>query len=141
MSTSTPRRTRAAADPREMAWASGLALFAGLMMIITGLDQAILGFAAILGNDVSVPVKDNLVGLDATAWGWLHLGFGLVLALTGVAVLQGRAWARAAGIGVVMLNLVLAFVFLPHYPVWAMLLIAFNVAVIWGLARYDGQVR
>jgi hypothetical protein len=141
MSTSTPRRTRAAADRREMAWASGLALFAGLMMIITGLDQAILGFAAILGNDVSVPVKDNLVGLDATAWGWLHLGFGLVLALTGVAVLQGRAWARAAGIGVVMLNLVLAFVFLPHYPVWAMLLIAFNVAVIWGLARYDGRVR
>jgi hypothetical protein len=41
----------------------------------------------------------------------------------------------------VMLNLVASFAFIPHYPVWAVLLIALNVAVIWGLARYEGDVR
>jgi hypothetical protein len=124
-----------------MAWASRFAVFAGLMMIIVGLNQALLGFAGLLQDDVYVPVQDYVYGFDLTTWGWLHLGFGLVLVLTGVSVLRGKAWARAAGIWVVMLNLVASFVFIPYYPVWALLLIALNVAVIWGLARYDGDLR
>jgi hypothetical protein len=141
MSTSTPPRSRAEADRREMAWASGFAVFAGLMMIIVGINQAILGFAGVLESDVYVPVQGYVYGFDLTTWGWLHLGFGLVLVLTGVSVLRGKAWARAAGIWVVMLNLVASFVFIPYYPVWAVLLIAINVAVIWGLARYDGDLH
>ena len=141
MSTRTPPRSRAEADRREMAWASGFAVFAGLMMIIVGLNQALLGFAGILRDDVYVPVQDYFYGLDLTTWGWLHLGFGLVLTVTGVFVLKGKAWARAAGIVMVMLNLVGSFVFIPYYPVLAVLLIALNVAAIWGLARYDGGLR
>ena len=64
-----------------------------------------------------------------------------MLVLTGVFVLRGKAWARAAGICLVMLDLVASFVFIPYYPVWAVLLIALNVAVIWGLARYDGDLH
>jgi hypothetical protein len=141
MRTSTPPRSRTTADRREMAWASGFAVFGGLMMIIIGLNQAFLGFAGILEDDVYVPVQDYLYGIDLTTWGWVHLAFGVVLVLTGIFVLQGKAWARAAGIGVVMLNLVANFVFIPHYPVWALLLIALNAAVIWGLARYDGDLH
>ena len=141
MSTSTPPRSRAEADRREMAWASSFAVFAGLMMIIVGLNQALLGFAGVLEDDVYVPVQDYVYGFDLTTWGWLHLGFGLVLVLMGVSVLRGKAWARAAGIWLVMLNLVASFVFIPYYPVWAVLLIALNVAVIWGLARYDGDLH
>ena len=53
----------------------------------------------------------------------------------------GKAWARAVGMLVVLLNLVGTFVFIPNYPAWAVLLIALDVAAIWGLARYDGHVR
>lgn len=141
MRTSTPRRSRSEADRREMAWASGFALFAGLMMIIIGLNQALLGFAGVLGNDVYVPVEGYLYDFDLATWGWVHLGFGAVLVLTGVSVLQGRAWARAVGIWVAMVNLVTSFAFVPFYPVGAVLLIALNVAAIWGLARYNGTLR
>jgi hypothetical protein len=141
MSTSTPRRSRKEADRLEMAWASGFALFAGLMMIIVGLNQALLGFAGVLGNDVYVPVEEYLYDFSPSTWGWVHLGFGVVLVLTGVSVLQGRPWARAVGIGVAMLNLVPSFAFIPFYPVGAVLLIALNVAAIWGLARYNGNLR
>ena len=141
MRTSTPRRSRTEADRREMAWASGFALFAGLMMIIVGLNQALLGFAGVLGNDAYLPVEDYLYGFDLSTWGWVHLGFGAALVLTGVSVLQGRPWARAVGIWVAMLNLVTSFAFIPFYPVGAVLLIALNVAAIWGLARYDGRLR
>ena len=40
-----------------------------------------------------------------------------------------------------MLNLVTSFAFIPFYPVWAVLLVALNVAAIWGLARYNGSLR
>ena len=141
MSTSSPARARAEADRRERAWASGFALFAGVMMILVGLNQAFLGFAAILQDDVYVPVRDDVYGVDVTTWGWLHLGFGVVLVLTGIAVVNGKAWARALGVLVVMLNLVGAFGFIPYRPVGAVLLIGLNLAVIWGLARFDGTVR
>jgi hypothetical protein len=141
MSTRTSSRSRTVAARRENAWASGLAVFAGLMMTVVGFSEVLLGFAGILQDDVYVPVQDYLYGIDLTTWAWLHLVFGLVLVGTGVSVLSGKAWARAVGIGLVMLSLVGNFVFLPHYPVWTMVLIALDVAVIWGLARYDGKVR
>jgi hypothetical protein len=141
MSTSTPARARARADRRERAWASGFALFAGVVMILVGLNQALLGFAAILQDDVYVPVRDDVYGVDVTTWGWLHLGIGAVLVLTAIAVLNGKAWGRALGILMVMLNLVGTFGFIPYYPVAAVLLIGLNLAVIWGLARFEGRVR
>jgi hypothetical protein len=124
-----------------MAWASGFAAFAGLMMILIGLNQALLGVAGILGNGGYAPVEGYLSGFDLTTWGWVHLGCGLVLVLTGVSVLRGRAWARAVGIWVAMVNLVGSFVFIPYYPGWGVLLVALNLAVVWGLARYDGNLR
>jgi hypothetical protein len=141
MSTHTPHRSRAEAHRRESAWASGFALFAGVMMIIVGFNQMLLGLAAILQDDVYVPVRDDVYGIDVTTWGWLHLGFGVVLVLTGIAVLNGKAWARALGIVVVMLNLLGTFGFIPYYPVGAVLLIGLDLALIWGLARFDGRVR
>ena len=66
MRTSTSPRSRAESDRREMAWASGFAVFAGLLMIIVGLNQALLGFAGILEDDVYVPVQDYLYGFDLT---------------------------------------------------------------------------
>jgi hypothetical protein len=141
MSTRTPGRSRAEADRREGEWASGFALFASVMMLLAGTNQAIHGFAAILENEVYVPVRDDVYGLDLTAWGWLHLGFGVVLVLTGLAVIRGNTWARAVGILVAMLGLVASFGFIPYYPVWAVLLIGLDLAVIWGQARFDGKVR
>ena len=65
----------------------------------------------------------------------------MLLVLTAIGVLNGKAWARAVGIVVVMLNLVGAFGFIPYYPVGAVLLIGLDFAVIWGLARFEGSVR
>jgi hypothetical protein len=34
------------------------------------------------------------------------------------------------------LSLIANFMFLPHYPLWAILIIALDVAIIWALAVY-----
>ena len=64
---------------------------------------------------------------------------GIVLAVTGFFILTGRAWARVIGIAVAALSARSSFLFIPHYPIWALVLIALDVAVIWALTTYRPQ--
>ena len=77
---------------------------------------------------------------DTTAWGWIHLILGIVLALTGFFLFTGAAWARIVGIAVAVLAMLANFLWLPHYPFWAIVLIALDVLVIWALSTYDPEL-
>jgi len=135
MSTTTPpRAARGTGGPS--AWTAGLALFAGILMTVVGVYQVLLGISALAKDDISVRTPDYVYGFDLTVWGWVHLLFGLVLVFTGVSVVRGQAWARGVGIALVALNLIANFLFIPVYPLWSLLIVALDVAVIWGLAVY-----
>jgi hypothetical protein len=78
---------------------------------------------------------------DITTWGWIHLILGIVVALAGVGLLAGRSWARVVGITLAVLSAIANFMFIPHYPFWALLVIALDVFVIWALAAHGGELR
>jgi hypothetical protein len=111
-------------------WTSGLELFGAIMMVIVGLFHIVIGLAAILQSAFYVLVFTSGI----TAWAWLHLILGLLVALTGVALLTGRAWGRLAGMALLTLSALGAFLFMPYQPVWSLLIIFIDVAVIWALA-------
>jgi hypothetical protein len=56
-------------------------------------------------------------------------------------LVRGQTWARWVGIALVALNLIANFMFIPYYPVWSLLIVALDVAVIWGLAVYRDDTR
>lgn len=118
-------------------WATGLALFAGVMMIVAGVYQVFGGIAALVHDEVYVTTPDYVYSMDLTGWGWIHLVLGILLVLVGVGVMSGQKWARFTGIGLVALSMIANFLFVPYYPVWSLLIIALEVAVIWALAVYD----
>ncbi|SFO19589.1 DUF7144 family membrane protein [Actinomadura madurae] len=120
-------------------WAVGFAVFAGCMMIMVGLFGAIVGIAAIVDDDLYVVRGDYVFTWDLTAWGWIHLVLGIIVVAAGAAVFTGRAWARALGIVLAVLSAIANFIFLPYYPVWSIVIIALDIAVIWSLARYSRQ--
>jgi hypothetical protein len=140
MSTTTPPQTDRDTG-RPSAWVAGLALFAGIVMTVVGVYQVLLGIAALLNDDIYVRTPSYVYGFDLTVWGWVHLVFGLVLVLTGISVVRGQTWARWVGIALVALNLIANFMFIPYYPVWSLLIVALDVAVIWGLAVYRDDTR
>jgi hypothetical protein len=105
-------------------------------MVVVGVNQVLLGISALLKDEVYVQAPNYVYRLDLTTWGWVHLAFGVLLVLTGISVVRGLAWARGVGIGLVALNLIANFAFLPYYPFWSLLIIGMDVAVIWGLAVY-----
>jgi hypothetical protein len=67
-------------------------------------------------------------------WGWLHLALGIALFAAGVCVLLGQTWAKALGIVLAVFSALAAFVFLPFFPLWSIIVIAIDVFIIWALA-------
>ena len=78
--------------------AVGLTVFAAVMMIMLGVFQAIQGIVALF-NDTSMLPQKWVFEFDLTAWGWIHLLVGVLIAVAGFFVFQGTAWARWLGIG------------------------------------------
>jgi hypothetical protein len=119
---------------KSSSFASGLALFAGVMMVVSGTFQFLEGVVAVADDDFYFRTENYTFAIDVTTWGWMHIIAGIVVALVGIGVIGGNLLARIMGILVVGFVMVGNFMFLPYYPLWSILLIAFNVAVVWGLA-------
>lgn len=120
-------------------WAHGIAVFAGVAMIIGGAFQALEGLAGIVHDKYLVVAPSTIYAFDLTVWGVIHLLVGLALLVIGVSLLRGQTWARVAGIVVAVISAIVNFAFLPHSPWWAILIIAVDVLIIWALTTYLSQ--
>ncbi|HZD69063.1 MAG TPA: hypothetical protein VFA45_09170 [Actinomycetes bacterium] len=117
-------------------WAVGGAIFAAVLMMVVGAFQVIAGITAIIKDQFFVTTPNYILTFDLTGWGIIHLIFGALLVVAGWFVLRGNVWARAVAIALVALSAIANFLFLPYYPLWAILVIAIDVFVIWALATY-----
>jgi hypothetical protein len=121
-------------------WALGFIVFAAVMMMMIGAFQALAGLIAIFENEFYAATRNYLFEFDVTAWGWIHLILGVIVALAGFGLLSGATWARVVGITLAALSAIANFLFIPYYPFWSLLIIALDVFVIWALAVYGGKV-
>jgi hypothetical protein len=104
--------------------------------MVSGVLSILQGISGIAEDNFYVATGRFVYKFDLTAWGWIHLVIGVALVFVGWAVLSGRAWARWTGVGLASVSLVTQFMFLPHYPLWAIVVMALDVFVIWGLATF-----
>ncbi len=120
-------------------WTVGFVVFAAVMMMLIGSFQVIAGIAALFEDQFFVVGSNYVYDVDVTAWGWIHLILGVIIFLAGVAALRGATWARVAGIAIASLSAIANFFFIPYYPLWAIVIIALDIAVIWALAVYGSR--
>lgn len=121
--------------------AVGTTAFAGVMLATVALFQILEGIAAIAEDTVFVSGLDYVYELDVTTWGWIHLVVGVLGLTTAVGILAGQAWGYVAGIAIATLGAITNFAFLPTYPFWSIVVLAFNLTVIWALCRQLGAGR
>ena len=114
--------------------AHGVEVFAGIMLIVAGAFEVIQSIAAIANDKYLVVLPNYVFSIDVTGWGWIHLLIGLILAAVGVFLLLDKGWARIAGIVIAGISALINFSWLPYSPLWALLLIAVDILVIWALA-------
>jgi hypothetical protein len=121
-------------------WAIGWTAFAAFMMILMGGWWIISGIVAILNNQFFVVTENWIFRFDVTTWGWVHLIIGIVILLAGFGLFSGAVWARIVGVILAVLAALVAFAWLPYYPVWAVIYIGVSVGVIWALTAHGRDI-
>lgn len=122
------------------AWV-GWVYFAGFMLLLVGVFQAIAGLVGLFKNEVYVVAEESLWLLDYTTWGWAHLLLGVFLVAAGAAVMSGKVWGRVVGVIAAGLSLVANFGFVPVYPFWSILMIVVNICVIYALIVHGADAE
>jgi hypothetical protein len=128
-------------SPRQTGWV-GIVIFGAVMLLLIGALQAILGLVALLNSSQYLVTRRGLVvSADYTTWGWVHLVLGLLAVAAGFGVIAGQIWARVTGIVFAVLSIVVNVAFIAAYPVWSVVVIAGDIAVIYALAVHGREMR
>jgi hypothetical protein len=119
---------------------AGWIAFAGMLLLIVGSIDFFQGLIALFEDEYFVVTASGFLAVDLTAWGWIMLIWGVLLALAGVGLLGGQGWARWFAIVVVSLNFIAQLGFLGNsqYPLWSLTVMALNIIVLYALtARWS----
>jgi hypothetical protein len=111
------------------------------MLIIGGSLGLIFGIIAAVNDNWVVFANRGAVSLDLSTWGWVHVIVGAIVLLAGFGVFTGNILARIVGVLVAVVSLIANFLWLPVYPVWAIIIITIDVLVIWALTAHGGEMR
>jgi hypothetical protein len=133
-----PVTARAAARPSDAA--VGWTIFAAIVMGMKGIGWVFAGLVALVDDEFYVVGREYVLQFDLTTWGWIHLLVGAVLIAAAVGLYSAATWARTVGVVVAGLAAIVAFAWLPLYPVWALMLVAASVAVIWALTAHGSDI-
>lgn len=118
----------------------GWTLYAAVMMIISGIWWLTAGIIALVNKNFYVLTSNYVFKFDVTTWGWIHLGFGILAIVAGFFLFTGALWARIITIVTATLAAVVAFAWIPYYPVMAIILVAVSALVIWALTVHGRDV-
>ncbi|MDY7100815.1 MAG: hypothetical protein S0880_06470 [Actinomycetota bacterium] len=126
---------------RDVSGWVGWIAFAAVFMMVGGVMNAISGLVALVNDEWVVWAHTDSLYVDLTTWGWAHLIIGLVVALSGAALLTGSVVARTVGVIAASLSLLANWLWLPAYPFWAITVMVIDALIIWALIVHGGELR
>jgi hypothetical protein len=125
---------------RRSGMAIGFTMFASIMLMISGSFQIIAGLAGVFENEFYVSTPNYFLELDASAWGWVHLIWGVLVLIGGLGLLGGSLWGRTLGVIAAAGSMLANFAFIPLFPVWSIVVIAIDIGVIWALTAHGRDI-
>lgn len=128
-------------DERQTRWI-GWGWFASIMILLSGALEVLFGILAIL-----LPASQYFTTREGTTvfyvslWGWWHLLIGIVLIAAGIALANGRVWARVFAVVVVAINAVSQLLSLPAQPWWSIVVFTLDIIVIYAITVHGRELR
>ena len=138
------RRTdaRAMRDSDSLTTWVGWVAFAGIAMATAGILNLIQGTIAVFNSDYYRPPGTGPIAtVDYAVWGWVLVGMGLLLIVTGYGIIFGHTWADIVGVLLAAGNAILHFAFISSYPIWSITAIVFNVIVIYAVTVHGREAK
>jgi hypothetical protein len=126
---------------RSSGWV-GVGVFAGVVILMSGLFSAFQGLVALIGPNAYYAVaRGSLFVFDVNGWGWWNLIIGIVFVLVGIALLTGAGWARIVAIILAILSAIGQLFLIPVQPWWAVIVIAIDVLIVYALTAHGNELR
>ncbi|MFW0793596.1 hypothetical protein AAFP30_07275 [Gordonia sp. CPCC 205515] len=114
----------------------GVSIVAAALLFVAGLVAVFQGISAIANDELFVAGPNYIYQFDLTTWGWIHLILGIIAVVVAGGLAVGADWARISAIIIASLSIIAQFLWLPYYPLWAILIIALDILVIWAVASW-----
>ena len=132
-----PTRRHGPEDERGEGWI----LFAGVMLMLAGILNAIWGLGAIDESTYFNGDDRFVIFDDLKTWGWFLLLVGLLQVGAAVSVWNRHAYGQMAGIFFASLNAMILLFTVNAFPFAAFMLFIVDLLIIYGLAQYGGRQR
>ena len=123
---------------KEVTGWTGWVFFAGIMMVIGGALWALQG---LINGDVVIFGEEAALFLNVTGWGWVHMFLGLLMLLSGFLVMSGNLFGRTMAVILAMLSIVVNFIWLPVYPVWAIVVIVIDIFILYAVIVHGKEMK
>jgi hypothetical protein len=130
---STSAQTTPTPPPTQEAAIGGWATFAAIVLFVSGVSSGLYGLAAVL-NDKAVTVGGRgVIVWDFTTWGWVHMALGVVMLGSAFGLFAMTGWARWTAIAIATINAIAQLTIITAFPIWALIVIALDVTIIYQL--------
>lgn len=125
---------------RATGWV-GWVMFGAVMLVISGAASLIWGIVGVAKDKVFVVGRaGNVLNLDYTAWGWIHIVIGILAIIAGMALFSGALWAGIIAILLAVLSITGNLLSLAAYPVWSVIVITLDVLVIYAITVHGEEL-
>ena len=119
----------------------GWGLFAGAIILISGVFSVIQGFVGLIAPDTYyVKTTGSLFMFDVQGWAWWTLIIGILLVLTALALFAGQTWARVIAIILASLSAIGNLLQVPAQPWWSLILIGVDILIIYALTAHGHEL-
>jgi hypothetical protein len=135
MATAAPDTTPTASTAPELEQGlSGWGVFAAVIMFMAGTFSFLYGLGAVLNDEVvTVGGGGGVIVWDFTAWGWAHMALGVLMFSASLSLFARRGWARWTAVVLATINAIAQLTIITAFPIWALIVIALDVTVIYQL--------
>jgi len=110
---------------------------AAAVMLVSAAATIFLGISTLAHDRRIVTNPDYSYVFSPTAWGWINIIEGILVGLVAFGLLWSTRWARVAATIIASVSIMSQFLFLPHYPVWAIVQIALDLFIIWAVTTWE----
>lgn len=110
---------------------------AAAFLLVSGVVTIIQGISALANDRMVVAAPDYVYRFNGAAWGWIDIVLGIIVVAVAVGLFWGTTWARVGAIVIASVSIVTMFLWLPHAPVWAIVVIALDILVIWAVSTWE----
>lgn len=109
---------------------------AAVLLFVAAVLSVLAGVSAVAADELFVEGPEYIWQFSVTAWGWIHIILGALLAITAIALMTGAMWARITAVFMAGLSIIGHFMWIPYYPWWSIVVIALDIVVIWAVSTW-----